>query len=57
MMVDAVRRHMAGEPAIGAPGRHAPYVTLQSFEGIVPKGSDWTTMPDPAKQEPAEEHR
>jgi len=57
MMVDAVRRHMAGEPAIGAPGRRAPYVTLQSFEGIVPKGSDWTTMPGPAKQEPVEEPR
>ena len=57
MMVDAVRRHLAGEPAIGAPDRRPPYVTLQSFEGIVPKGTDWTTMPGPTKQEPAEEHR
>ena len=44
LMVDAVRRHANGEPVIGAPGRRPPYVTLQSFEGIVPKGSDWTTL-------------
>jgi phthalate 4,5-dioxygenase oxygenase subunit len=44
LMVDAVRRHANGEPAIGGPGRRPPYVTLQSFEGIVPKGSDWTTL-------------
>jgi phthalate 4,5-dioxygenase oxygenase subunit len=57
LMVDAVRRHMAGEPAIGSAGGRAPYVTLQSFEGIVPKGTDWTTMPQRVQQEPAEEHR
>jgi len=44
LMVDAVRRHANGEPAIGTAGRRPPYVTLQSFEGIVPKGSDWTTL-------------
>ena len=55
-MVDAVRRHAAGEPAIGAPGRRAPYVTLQSFEGIVPKGSEWTTLGAPV-QETAEDHQ
>ena len=57
LMVDAVRRHLAGEPASGAAGGRAPYVTLQSFEGIVPKGTDWTTMPQRVRQEPAEEHR
>jgi len=44
LMVDAARRHASGEPAIGAAGRRPPYVTLQSFEGIVPKDSDWTTL-------------
>ena len=44
MMVDAARRCENGEPAIGATGHRPPFVTLQSFEGIVPKGSDWTTL-------------
>ena len=44
-MVDAVRRHAAGEPAIGTAGRRPPYVTLQSFEGIVAKGVDWRMLP------------
>jgi phthalate 4,5-dioxygenase oxygenase subunit len=44
LMVDAVRRHAAGEPAIGTPGRRPPHVTLQSFEGIVPKDTDWRTL-------------
>jgi phthalate 4,5-dioxygenase oxygenase subunit len=44
-MVDAVRRHAAGEPAIGRAGTRAPYVTLQSYEGIVAKGIDWRMLP------------
>ena len=44
-MVDAVRRHAAGEPAIGRAGTRPPYVTLQSYEGIVAKGVDWRMLP------------
>ena len=44
LMVDAVRRCASGGPAIGAAGHRPACVTLQSFEGIVPKGSDWTTL-------------
>jgi phthalate 4,5-dioxygenase oxygenase subunit len=44
LMVDAVRRHIQGEPALGAYGRRPAYATLQSFEGIVAKGVDWKTL-------------
>ena len=44
IMVDAVRRHAAGEPAIATPSHRPAYVTLQSFEGIVAKGTDWTLL-------------
>jgi len=56
-MVDAVRRHAAGEPAIGTAGSRPPYATLQSFEGIVAKDADWRTLPSgtnaAAAREPA----
>jgi phthalate 4,5-dioxygenase oxygenase subunit len=45
IMIDAARRHAAGEPAIGTPGRRPPYVTLRSFEGIVTKDRDWRMLP------------
>jgi len=51
-MVDAARRCASGEPAIGAAGHRPPYVTLQSFEGIVPKGSDWTALGSVEKVNP-----
>ena len=44
IMVDAVRRHAAGEPALAAASRRPAYVTLQSFEGIVAKGTDWKSL-------------
>jgi phthalate 4,5-dioxygenase oxygenase subunit len=44
LMVDAVRRHRDGEAALGTPGRRPPLIALKSFEGIVPKGVDWTTL-------------
>jgi phthalate 4,5-dioxygenase oxygenase subunit len=45
-MVDAVRRHGAGEPAIGTAGSRPPYATLQSFEGIVAKGRRLEDAPE-----------
>jgi phthalate 4,5-dioxygenase oxygenase subunit len=52
LMVDAVRRHAAGEPALATPSRRPAYVTLQSFEGIVAKGIDWTSLGTASVAEP-----
>jgi phthalate 4,5-dioxygenase len=44
IMVEAARRVRDGAPAIGTlPGR-IPHVKLKSFEGIVPKSTQWTTL-------------
>jgi len=44
IMVDAARRVAAGGLAIGtAPGAVAQ-IKLRSFEGIVPKATNWTTL-------------
>jgi phthalate 4,5-dioxygenase oxygenase subunit len=52
LMVDAVRRHAAGEPALATPSHRPAYVTLQSFEGIVAKGIDWTSLGTASAAEP-----
>ena len=44
IMVDAVRTLAGGGPAIGTSPRRVPQVKLQSFEGIVPKTTQWTTL-------------
>jgi len=44
LMVDAVRAFDAGGPAIGTKERRVPFAKLRSFEGIVPKGTDWKTL-------------
>jgi phthalate 4,5-dioxygenase oxygenase subunit len=44
MMVAAVKRVQDGEPAIGTTQPHTPHVQLSSFEGIVPKTTDWRTV-------------
>ena len=44
IMVDAARRMRDGGPAIGTLPRHVPHVKLRSFEGIVPKNTDWMTL-------------
>jgi len=33
-----------GEPAIGTTEPHIPNAKLMSFEGIVPKGTDWRLL-------------
>jgi phthalate 4,5-dioxygenase oxygenase subunit len=43
-MVEAARRMQAGGPAIGTGEPHVPQVKLASFEGIVPKKTDWRTL-------------
>jgi phthalate 4,5-dioxygenase oxygenase subunit len=44
VMVDAVRRFAAGEPAIGTTSPHVPLAKIRSFEGIVPKTTNWRTL-------------
>jgi phthalate 4,5-dioxygenase oxygenase subunit len=44
IMVEAVREFAAGKPAIGATEPRIPKAKLRSFEGIVPKGTDWRTL-------------
>jgi phthalate 4,5-dioxygenase oxygenase subunit len=44
LMVEAARRVQAGGPAIGTDEPHIPQVKLASFEGMVPKKTDWRTL-------------
>jgi len=49
MMVNAAKKFKDGGPAIGTT-KHTPYVQLSSFEGIVPKSTDWRTLGVPADE-------
>jgi phthalate 4,5-dioxygenase len=44
IMVEAARTLGAGGPAIGLGADRVPQVKLRSFEGIVPKSTDWQTL-------------
>ena len=44
IMVEAARAVQAGEPAIGTGPLQVPQAQLRSFEGIVPKSTDWKTL-------------
>jgi phthalate 4,5-dioxygenase oxygenase subunit len=44
MMVNAAKRFREGGPAIGTTEPRIPHVRLASFEGIVPKTTDWRTL-------------
>jgi phthalate 4,5-dioxygenase len=44
MMVDAVKQFDAGAPAIGTTQRATRYATLRTFEGIVPKSTNWAIL-------------
>jgi len=44
IMVEAARRFAAGGPAIGASDPRPAKAELRSFEGIVPKGTDWRAL-------------
>jgi phthalate 4,5-dioxygenase oxygenase subunit len=51
IMVDAVKEFAAGKPAIGTAEPRVAHASLRSFEGIVPKSTDWRTL-DAAAEEP-----
>ena len=44
IMVEAVKAFAAGAPAIGTAAPRVPHARLRSFEGIVPKATDWRTL-------------
>ena len=44
IMVEAARDFAGGAPAIGTKGRAIAFAKLRSFEGIVPKSTDWKTL-------------
>ena len=41
IMVEAAKTMQSGGPAIGRTDPHIPHVTIRSFEGILPKNTDW----------------
>ena len=44
VMVQAAQDMAAGKPAIGTTGARIAHAKLRSFEGIVPKSTDWRTL-------------
>jgi phthalate 4,5-dioxygenase oxygenase subunit len=44
IMIEAAKKLRDGGPAIGTSPTHVPHVKLKSFEGIVPKTTQWTTL-------------
>ena len=44
MMVAAAAKFQEGGPAIGTADPRIPHVKLASFEGVVPKTTDWRTL-------------
>jgi phthalate 4,5-dioxygenase oxygenase subunit len=47
IMVDAARKMRAGGPAIGTVAPRVAHAALRSFEGVVPKTTDWRTLGTP----------
>ncbi|MDE2475922.1 MAG: Rieske 2Fe-2S domain-containing protein [Alphaproteobacteria bacterium] len=43
-MLEAARQMQAGGSAIGTGRSRTPHASLRSFEGIVPKGTDWRSL-------------
>jgi phthalate 4,5-dioxygenase oxygenase subunit len=44
MMVAAAEKFRDGAPAIGTSAPRPRYAELASFEGVVPKSTDWRTL-------------
>ncbi len=54
IMVEAVKDFAAGKPAIGTAAPQVAHASLRSFEGIVPKSTDWRTLDNPREERAAE---
>jgi phthalate 4,5-dioxygenase oxygenase subunit len=48
LMVAAAKKVQEGGPALGTTEPRVPHVTLASFEGVVPKTTDWRTLGVPS---------
>jgi phthalate 4,5-dioxygenase oxygenase subunit len=44
IMIDAARQMASGGPALGRTEPHLPHAKISSFEGVVPKTTDWRTL-------------
>jgi phthalate 4,5-dioxygenase len=44
IMVDAARQMACGGPVLGRTEPHLPHAKISSFEGVVPKTTDWRTL-------------
>jgi phthalate 4,5-dioxygenase oxygenase subunit len=44
LMVDAARAMRDGGAAIGTTEPHIPHATISSFEGVVPKTTNWRSL-------------
>jgi phthalate 4,5-dioxygenase len=44
IMVDAAKQMASGGPALGRTKPHLPHAKISSFEGVVPKTTDWRTL-------------
>jgi phthalate 4,5-dioxygenase oxygenase subunit len=50
LMLEAARQMQAGGPVLGRTEPHIPHVKIASFEGVVPKTTDWRTL-GPAEED------
>ena len=46
IMVEAAKQIRDGGPALGTTQPHIPHTRIKSFEGVVPKTTDWRTLGD-----------
>jgi len=44
LMVEAAREVAEGKPALGTTEPRLPHASISSFEGVVPKSTDWRTL-------------
>ena len=44
LMVEAAQRVRDGGPAIGTTERRTPFARISSYEGIVPKSTNWRSL-------------
>jgi phthalate 4,5-dioxygenase len=44
LMVEAAREIASSGTALGTTKPHIPHATISSYEGVVPKGTDWRTL-------------
>lgn len=44
VMVDAIKAFAKGEPPIGTVEPRIPHRRIRSFEGVIPKGTEWKDL-------------